>query len=126
MSNLGFQVVYRLLNDRDDVVAERAFLPLGTELSLHPRAGRDLISLESRLPLSRFDLIAFSISFENDYPNILKILDLAGVPARSVERDESFPLVMAGGVTTFLNPEPISIFLIFFCLVRQGKPRCIY
>ena len=59
MSNLGFQVVYKLLNDRDDVVAERAFLPEESELSLHPRAGKGLSSLESRFPLSRFDLIAF-------------------------------------------------------------------
>ncbi len=116
MSNLGFQVVYKLLNDRDDVVAERAFLPEGTELSLHPRAGKGLISIESKVPLSRFDLIAFSLSFENDYPNILKILDLAGIPKKSEERDESCPLVMAGGVTTFLNPEPIADFFDFFLL----------
>jgi hypothetical protein len=70
-------------------------------LSLQPRAGKDLISIESGLPLSRFDLIAFSISFENDYPNILKILGLAGIPIRSAERDESFPLVMAGGLPHF-------------------------
>ncbi|MBN1905417.1 MAG: radical SAM protein [Deltaproteobacteria bacterium] len=114
MSNLGFQVVYRLLNDRGDVVAERAFLPEETELSLHPRAGRGLVSMESRAPLLRFDLIAFSISFENDYPNILNILDLARIPLKSEERDESFPLIMAGGVTTFLNPEPISDFIDFF------------
>jgi radical SAM superfamily enzyme YgiQ (UPF0313 family) len=116
MSNLGFQVVYRLLNDRDDVVAERAFLPEETELSLHPKAGRSLISIESKTPLSRFDLIAFSLSFENDYPNILKILDLAGIPLKSADRDESFPLVMAGGITTFLNPEPISDYMDLFLL----------
>ena len=116
MSNLGFQVVYRLLNDRDDIVAERAFLPEEMELSLHPRAGKGLISLESRFPLSRFDLIAFSLSFENDYPNILKILELARMPVQSKDRDESFPLIMAGGVTTFLNPEPISSFIDFFLL----------
>ncbi|NLD36108.1 MAG: radical SAM protein [Desulfatiglans sp.] len=116
MSNLGFQIVYRLLNDRDDVVAERVFLPEDTELSLHPRAGSGLISMESRALLSRFDLIAFSISFENDYPNILNILDLAHIPLKSEERDESSPLVMAGGVTTFLNPEPISDYIDFFLL----------
>jgi radical SAM family uncharacterized protein len=116
MSNLGFQVVYRLLNNRDDVAAERAFLPEDSELSLLPRAGKGLISIESRIPLARFDLIAFSVSFENDYPNILKILDLAGIPIRGEERDESYPLVMAGGVTTFLNPEPISDFIDFFLL----------
>ena len=116
MSNLGLQVVYRLLNDRDDVVAERAFLPSETELSLPTRAGKGLVSLESRFALSRFDLIAFSLSFENDYPNILRILELAQIPLLSAERDESFPLVMAGGITTFLNPEPVSDFIDFFLL----------
>ncbi|NLA74506.1 MAG: radical SAM protein, partial [Deltaproteobacteria bacterium] len=116
MSNLGFQVVYRLLNNRSDVVAERVFLPEETELSLHLRAGRNLISMESKVPLSRFDLIAFSISFENDYPNILNLLDLARIPLRSAERDESFPIVMAGGITTFLNPEPIADYIDFFLL----------
>lgn len=116
MSNLGFQVVYKFLNDREDVVAERAFLPEEMELSLHQRAGKGLISLESQSPLSRFDLIAFSLSFENDYPNMLKILELARVPLQREERDESFPLVMAGGVTTFLNPEPVSDFIDFFLL----------
>ncbi len=116
MSNLGYQVVYKLLNDREDVVAERAFLPEETELSLQSGAGKGLISLESRSPLSRFDLIAFSLSFENDYPNILRILELARLPIQRVERDESFPLVMAGGVTTFLNPEPVSDFIDFFLL----------
>ena len=116
MSNLGFQVVYRLLNDRVDVVAERVFLPSESELSLLTGAGRGLVSLESRSALSRFDIIAFSLSFENDYPNILKILELAQIPLTSAERDESYPLVMAGGITTFLNPEPVSDFIDFFLL----------
>ncbi len=115
MSNLGFQVVYRLLNEREDVVAERFFLPEETESSLQSRAG-GLVSLESKSPLSRFDLVAFSLSFENDYPNILKVLGFARIPFLREERDESFPLVMAGGVTTFLNPEPVSDFIDFFLL----------
>jgi len=124
MSNLGFQVVYELLNDRDDIVAERVFLPEEKELSLHLGAGKTILSLESQAPLSKFDLIAFSLSFENDYPNLLKILDLAGIPFVKTERDEIYPLVMAGGITAYLNPEPISDFVDFFLLGEAEE--CLY
>lgn len=76
MSNLGFQVLYHLFNGRDNVVAERFFLPEGKELSLYLEGRKSLLSLESQTPMGKFDLVAFSLSFENDYPNILKILDL--------------------------------------------------
>ena len=116
MSNLGFQVVYALLNKRADVVAERAFLPEEQETSLRPWAGGGLLTIESQIPLRAFDLIAFSISFENDYPNILKILESAGLPLLQRERDESCPIIMAGGITSFLNPEPVALFFDLFLL----------
>jgi radical SAM superfamily enzyme YgiQ (UPF0313 family) len=116
MSNLGFQQVYHLFNKRSDVVAERVFLPEGQEMSLYLQSGKPLLSLESQVPLQKFDLIAFSLSFENDYPNILKILELSKIPLFAEERPERCPLVMAGGITTFLNPEPISPFMDFFLL----------
>ncbi len=116
MSNLGFQVVYDLFNRIGDVVAERAFLPEEKELSLRLGAGKGLFSLESRSPVNRFDIIAFSLSFENDYPNILRILDMSGIPLLREERGESDPLIMAGGITSFLNPEPISDFIDLFLL----------
>lgn len=116
MSNLGFQVVYHLLNRKDNVVAERVFLPEDQEMALYPETGKGLLSLESLSPLNRFDLIAFSLSFENDYPNVLKILQMGKIPLLSEERDETLPFVMAGGVTTFLNPEPIAFFFDFFLL----------
>ncbi|MBW1704816.1 MAG: radical SAM protein, partial [Deltaproteobacteria bacterium] len=116
MSNLGFQIVYHLLNQRSDVVAERVFLPEGQEMSLHLGAGKPLLSLESQASLQRFDIVAFSLSFENDYPNILKILELAKIPLLSEQRSAPCPFVMAGGVTTFLNPEPLARFLDFFLL----------
>lgn len=121
MSNLGFQVVYDLLNKRNSIVAERVFLPEEKELSLHLGAGKGLSSLESQSPLARFDIIAFSLSFENDYPNILKILKLARIPYLKDKRGEIHPLVMAGGVTTFLNPEPIVDFIDFFLLGEAEK-----
>ncbi|MGE5839020.1 MAG: radical SAM protein [Deltaproteobacteria bacterium] len=116
MSNLGFQVVYSLLNRREDVVAERVFLPEGKEMSLCVETGKGLLSLESLSPLHRFDLLAFSLSFENDYPNILKILSLGRIPYLSEDREEHHPFVMAGGITTFLNPEPLAPFFDFFLL----------
>jgi radical SAM superfamily enzyme YgiQ (UPF0313 family) len=116
MSNLGLQVVYSLLNRREDVVAERVFLPEGKEMSLWVEAGKGLLSMESFSPLRRFDLVAFSLSFENDYPNILKILSLGKLPYLSEDREEFHPFVMAGGITTFLNPEPLAPFFDFFLL----------
>jgi len=116
MSNLGFQIVYDLLNRRRDVVAERVFLPEGHEMSLYLRSGRALLSLETQTPIHKFDLVAFSLSFENDYPNILKILELGKIPLFSREREALLPLVMAGGVTTFLNPEPLAPFVDIFLL----------
>ncbi len=116
MSNLGFQIVYGLLNRRPDVVAERVFLPEGQEMSLYLQSGGPLLSLESQKPVHDFDLVAFSLSFENDYPNILKILELSGIALQSQGRKERDPFVMGGGVTTSLNPEPIASFLDFFLL----------
>jgi radical SAM family uncharacterized protein len=116
MSNLGLQIVYHLLNRRDNVVAERVFLPDREENTLCLETGKPLLSLESQSPLNRFHLVAFSLSFENDYPNILKILQLGKIPLLSEQRDKSYPLVMAGGVTTFLNPEPLAPFFDLFLL----------
>lgn len=116
MSNLGLQIVYALINQRSDVVAERVFLPEGEEMSLYLRSGRPLLSLESQKPLYEFDLVAFSLSFENDYPNVLQILELGGIPLAAEERARPMPLVVAGGVTTFLNPEPLSSVVDLFLL----------
>ena len=116
MSNLGFQVLYHLFNRKENVVAERFFLPEGKEMSLYLAGRKDLLSLESQSPMGKFDLIAFSLSFENDYPNILKILDLGKIPLLSESREEFHPFIMAGGIATFLNPEPLASFFDFFLL----------
>jgi radical SAM family uncharacterized protein len=106
MSSLGFQTVYQLLNSFDHVVCERAFLPDDNRSQ-----SNRLITLESGRPLTDADIIAFSISFENDYPHLLSILDKAGLPLRSKDRAGQQPLVIAGGVACFLNPEPIAAFI---------------
>lgn len=102
MSNLGFQKVYQLLNRRDDVVCERAFLPGEGEKG-------KARSLESGSPLGEFDMVAFSITFEQDYINVLRILDAAGIPRR--ERAPEHPWVAAGGVCVTLNPEVMAPFM---------------
>jgi len=115
MSNLGFQGIYGLLNKREDVVCERAFLPDERDMEEYIRTGTPVFSCESKRPLNKFDIVAFSISFENDYPNILKILDISKIPFSALERNEYHPLLIAGGVCCFFNPEPIApVFDIIF------------
>ncbi len=115
MSNLGFQGIYGLLNKRDDIVCERAFLPDDIDIEEYIRTETPVFSFESKRPLNRFDIVAFSISFENDYPNILKILEISTIPFISSERNKYHPLLIAGGVCCFFNPEPIApIFDIIF------------
>jgi radical SAM superfamily enzyme YgiQ (UPF0313 family) len=116
MGNLGFQAVYRLFNDRPDVVCERTFLPDPEELQEYERSRTPLLSLESQRPIASFDVVAFSISFENDYLNLPRILQLAGIPPRAAERPSTMPLVMAGGAAMFLNPEPVAEFMDLVCI----------
>jgi radical SAM superfamily enzyme YgiQ (UPF0313 family) len=113
LPNLGFQSVYRLLNSMESVVCERAFLP---EM---PGPAK---SIESGSNLEDFDIIAFSISFENDYLNLLTLLKDAGIPLLSFQRHEAHPLVIAGGVACFINPEPIANFIDCFLI---GEAECL-
>lgn len=111
MSNLGFLTVYRLINRLDQVVCERAFLPDGDS-----ETDREIRTVESGKALGTFDIVAFSLSFENDYPAILTVLEKAGLPLESNARGTPHPLVVAGGVACFLNPEPIAPFIDCFLL----------
>jgi len=108
MSNLGLLTVYHLLNQRDDCLCERFFLPDPELLQEHLNTGFPLVSYESERPLADFDLIALSISFENDYLNLPTIFDLGCIPLLATQRDEQHPLVLLGGVCAFLNPEPLA------------------
>jgi radical SAM superfamily enzyme YgiQ (UPF0313 family) len=110
MSSLGFQGIYGLLNGFSDVVCERVFLPGQEDMREYERTGVELFSLESKRTLSRFDIVAFSVSFENDYPNIVRILRLARIPLRSSERNASHPVLIMGGACAFFNPEPTAEF----------------
>jgi radical SAM superfamily enzyme YgiQ (UPF0313 family) len=110
MSSLGFQTVYRLFNDLDDVVCERVFLPPKQELQAQLASGAPLLTVESQTPVRDFDVLAFSVSFEWDYTNVVTMLRLAGLPPRAADRDERHPLVVIGGAVTFVNPEPLALF----------------
>ncbi len=111
MSNLGFQVVYRLFNELPGVVCERTFLPEPDDQQEHRRTQTPLFTLESRSNVKDFDVLAFSVSYELDYPNLLHIMDLAGIPIRAAERDDRHPLILVGGPVTILNAEPLCEFV---------------
>jgi radical SAM superfamily enzyme YgiQ (UPF0313 family) len=110
MSSLGFQTVYRLFNNLDDVVCERVFLPPKQELQAQLASGAPLVTLESQTPVRDFDVFAFSVSFEWDYTNLVTMLRLAGLPPRAADRNDKHPLVVVGGAVTFVNPEPLALF----------------
>jgi len=104
MSSLGLQSVYRLFNQRYDVVCERVFWREGGRGD----KGQELISLESQWPLREFGVVAFSLSYELDYFNALEMLRRADIPLRAEERSEGDPLLMAGGPAVTANPEPLA------------------
>ncbi len=115
LPNQGLQILYELLNDRDDAVAERSYAPwTDLEAGLRSR-GIPLFSLETHRPASAFDVLAFNLSAELVYTNVLNCLDLAGVPVRSERRGDGDPLVIAGGHCTF-NPEPVADFVDAFVI----------
>jgi len=116
MSNLGFQSTYRLFNEIEHVACERFFLPENG----HQATDR-ITTIESGTPVFEFDIIAFSVSFENDYPNILTLLEKAGLPLQSDDRGAPHPLVIAGGVACFLNSEPISPYIDLFLIGEAEK-----
>lgn len=116
MSNLGFQTIYWHLNQRPGILCERAFLPDPEDLPEHERLRVPILSLESQRPLAEFDCVAFSTTFENDYLNMLRILDLSGIPVRAADRGPGDPLVTMGGVCAWANPEPLVPFVDWFFL----------
>ncbi len=120
MSNLGLQTIYWHLNQLPDVVCERVFLPEPGDLDELRRTGTRPFSLESQRPLSDFHLVGFSITYEGDYINTLRLLALSDIPVRAAERRSQDPLVMMGGVCAFSNPEPLAPFMDFI-VVGEGE-----
>ena len=110
MANLGLHTMYELFNQLPDVSCERVFLPDADDLKEYERSRTPLLSLETQTPVRDFDVVAFSISFETDYLNMARMLQLSGIPVWSSERNHFHPLVIMGGAASFLNPEPIAEF----------------
>ncbi len=119
MSNTGLSILYELLNDQPHVLAERAFTPWPDMETAMRRVGMPLFSLESRRPLSQFDIVGFSLGYELTYTNVLKSLDLAGIPLLASRRTDQDPLVIAGG-TCVINPEPMADFFDLF-VIGEGE-----
>ena len=110
MANLGFQAMYEIFNRIPEVSCERVFLPDDREMREYERTRTSLFSLESQTPVREFDVIAFSISFETDYMNMARMLQISGVPVWAKDRTVHDPLIVMGGAASFLNPEPIAEF----------------
>lgn len=119
MSNLGLAILYDIVNRRADSLAERAYLPWLDMKSAMRSAGIPLYSLESHRPLAEFDIIGISLPYESLYTNALEVLDLAGIPLKSVERASQHPLIIAGGQATY-NPEPMFAFIDAF-VIGEGE-----
>lgn len=113
MSHLGLKILYHLLNEQDDILAERCFAPW---LDMEEVMGEEkipLFSLESKHELKDFDILGFTLQYELSYTNIINMLDLANLPIYSQDRGAKDPLVIGGGSTVF-NPEPLAAFFDLF------------
>ncbi|MEE9583787.1 MAG: TIGR03960 family B12-binding radical SAM protein [Dehalococcoidales bacterium] len=115
MSNMALPILYELLNSQPGVLAERVFAPWPDMAAALKTAGIPLLSLESGRPLKDFDVIGFSLGYELTFTNLLNMLDLAQIPVLAADRDDSQPIIIAGG-SCALNPEPMADFIDFFVI----------
>jgi radical SAM family uncharacterized protein/radical SAM-linked protein len=123
MSNLGFRLLYHLLNDRPDVACERVFLPWPDMEGMLKARGLPLFTLESRAPVKAFDVLGVTLQFELAYTSVLAMLELSGIPLRAAERAEDDPIVVGGGPCAF-NPEPVAEFFDCFA-VGEGEELAV-
>lgn len=119
MSNVGMQILYHVVNEQPDFLADRVYAPLVDMGAMLKATGQTLQGKESDRSLSEFDVVGFTLQYELCYTNILYMLDLGGIRRRAKDRDESDPLVMAGGPCVF-NPEPVADFFDFF-VIGEGE-----
>ncbi|MEW6650081.1 MAG: B12-binding domain-containing radical SAM protein, partial [Chloroflexota bacterium] len=117
--NLGLSILYQILNRQPDVLAERTYLPWLDMESAMRKNGIPLYSLESKRPISQFDILGISLPYESLYTNVLNLLDLAQIPLFSNERMSNHPLVVAGGHAVY-NPEPMAQFIDAF-VIGEGE-----
>ncbi|MCD4785500.1 MAG: TIGR03960 family B12-binding radical SAM protein [Candidatus Eremiobacteraeota bacterium] len=118
-SGLGFKILYHIINEHRNFSCERVFAPMPDMEKFQRDNKIPLFSLESKTPLSQFDIIGFTLQYEMTYSNILNILDMGGIPLRSSNRDESYPIIIGGGPGAF-NPEPVADFFDLF-VVGDGE-----
>ncbi len=123
MSYLGFPILYNILNDLDWSAAERVYAPWADMAELLCDNDQPLCSLESNRPLATFDIIAFTLQYELSYTNLLGMLQLAGLPLRREQRDESAPLIVVGGPCAY-NPEPLADFF-DVALIGDGEEAIV-
>ena len=116
MANLGFQSIYKIINELPSFLCERVFLPVSGDDAEFVTGAAETVSLENQKPVRDFDILAVSISFENDYPSVLKLLERSGIPLTSKDRNSRHPLVIGGGVALTLNPEPLADYFDLFIL----------
>lgn len=119
MSHLGMHILYNLINEEDDFVCERVFAPWIDMENEMRNVGLPLFTLESKEEVKNFDIVGFTLQYEMSFTNILNILDLSNIPLKSKDRDESFPLIIAGGPCAY-NPEPLADFIDFF-IIGEGE-----
>src|SRR5699024_3308588 len=114
-SFLGMKILYEILNAREDIWCERCFMPWVDMRREMQQRGLPLYALESKDPLSKFDVIGFTLQYELSYTNILAMLDLAGLPLLCSERTDDMPIIVAGGPCA-CNSEPLTDFIDLFML----------
>ncbi len=119
VSNVGLKILYDQINQRGDALAERAYAPWLDMEALMREHEVPLYALESKRPLACFDLVGFTLPYETLYTNALNVLDLSGIPVRSADRDETHPIIIAGGHSA-MNPEPMHAFIDAF-VVGEGE-----
>ena len=121
--HLGYKILYSLLNERMDTLAERVYAPWVDMEEQMREHGLPLCSLENRRGLSEFDLVGFTLQYELSYTNILNMLDLGGIPLLAKERTHSHPFVVGGGPCAF-NPEPLAMFFDLF-VIGDGEEAIV-
>lgn len=119
MSHLGMQIIYRLLNNIDDVFCERVFAPWNDMEMLMREKQIPLFTLESKSPISEVDILGFTLQYELSYTNILNMMEMSNIPFLATERTEDHPLIVAGGPCAY-NPEPLADFVDMF-FIGEGE-----
>ncbi|MBR0596570.1 TIGR03960 family B12-binding radical SAM protein [Sinanaerobacter chloroacetimidivorans] len=119
MSYLGLQIIYHILNQQESVYCERVFAPASDMEEMMRQEGVPLFTLETRTPVKDMDILGFTLQYELSYSNVVNMLDLAGIPVKSKDRNDSYPLIAAGGPCAY-NPEPLADIIDFF-MIGDGE-----